>query len=47
MPALAALLGDPDGCRHRSSCCPSAALVTTIKAGMADPVWPTTPWYLS
>ena len=26
---------------------PLGALVTTIKAGMADPVWPTTPWYLA
>ena len=26
---------------------PLGALVTTIRAGMADPVWPTTPWYLA
>jgi heme A synthase len=25
---------------------PLGALVTTLRAGMADPVWPTTPWYL-
>src|SRR5260370_29387776 len=25
---------------------PLGALVTTLKAGMADPVWPTTLWYL-
>jgi heme A synthase len=25
---------------------PLGALVTTLKAGMADPVWPTRPWYL-